>query len=183
MDGTGQDERLARCTRANRPIQAVEVGLRNGINIALSYIYTPNWWDCKGLFDILDEERKSDLVTVLKRIRNRKLELYTGQVVAGLSFGFWAGMLDGRYNPPIWGGQLRIAFPSYPKDRARKSFDLRVRDVATLRNRISHHQPLIGRDILTDYSNLMTLLEWICPANAVWIKPHCRVPLIVRERP
>ena len=165
------------------PIQAVEVGLRNGINLALSNVYTPNWWECKTLFDLLDEERKGDLVTVLKRIRNRKLELYTGQVVAGLSFGFWVGILDGRYNPPIWGGQLRTAFPFLPPGRGRKSLHERVRVVATLRNRISHHEPLIGRDNLADFSNLMTVLEWICPAKAVWIRPHCRVSQIVRERP
>lgn len=165
------------------PIQAVEVGLRNCIHVALSNIYTPNWWECKNLDDILDEERKGDLTTVLRRIRNRELELCTGQVVAGLSFGFWVGMLDGRYNPPIWGGQLRKAFPFLPAPRARKSLHESVRKVATLRNRISHHEPLIGRDSLADFSNLMSLLEWICPAKAVWIRPECRVPQIVRERP
>ena len=165
------------------PVHAVEVALRNSINLGLSNVYTPNWWDCKDLFDILDEERKGDLVTVLKRIRNRRLELCTGQVVAGLSFGFWVGILDGRYNPPIWGGQLRIAFRFLPAGRGRKSLNTRVRDVATLRNRISHHEPLIGRDALTDFSNLMSLLEWLSPAKAAWTKPHCRVPEIVRQRP
>jgi hypothetical protein len=165
------------------PIQAVEVALRNGINLALSNVYTPNWWDCKNLFDLLDEERKGDLVTVLKRIRNRGLEMYTGQIVAGLSFGFWVGILDGRYNPPIWGGQLRVGFPHLPQGRGRKSFHDSVRKVATLRNRISHHEPLIGRDTLADFSTLMTLLEWISPAKASWIRPHSRVSEIVRERP
>jgi hypothetical protein len=46
-----------------------------------------------------------------------------------------------------------------------------------------HHEPLIGRDSLADFSNLMVLLEWICPAKEEWIRPHCRVPQIVRERP
>jgi hypothetical protein len=165
------------------PIQAVEVALRNAVNLALSNIYTPNWWECKGLADILDEDRTADLTTVLRRIRNRNLELYTGQVVAGLSFGFWVGLLDGRYNPPIWGSQLRIVFPHFPAGRARKSLHESVRKVATLRNRISHHEPLIGRDTLADFSNLMTLLEWVCPAKVAWIRPHCRVPQIVRERP
>jgi hypothetical protein len=103
------------------PIQAVEVALRNSISVALSAVYTPNWWDCKNLFDLLDEERKADLITVLRRIRNRDLELYTGEVVAGLSFGFWVGILDGRYNPQIWSRQLRNAFPSFPAGRARQS--------------------------------------------------------------
>ncbi len=165
------------------PIQAVEVGLRNSINLALSNVYTPNWWECKNLFDLLDEERKGDLFTVLKRIRNRKQELYTGEVVAGLSFGFWVGILDGRYNPPIWGAQLRVAFPYFPHGRGRKSLYSSASRVATLRNRISHHEPLIGRDTLAEFSNLMTLLEWICPAKAAWIRPHCRVPEIVRQRP
>jgi hypothetical protein len=165
------------------PIQAVEVALRNNVNLALSNVYTANWWECKNLYDLLDEERRADLTIVVRRIRNRELELYTGQVVAGLSFGFWVGMLHGRYNPPIWGGQLRAAFPSFPANRARKSLHDRVRKVATLRNRISHHEPLIGRDNLSDFSNLMTLLEWICPEKAAWIRPHCRVAQIVRERP
>jgi hypothetical protein len=165
------------------PIQAVEVALRNGINTGLTNVYTPNWWECKNLLDVLDEERKADLTTVFRRIRNRQQELYTGEVVAGLSFGFWVGMLDGRYNPPIWGSQLRVAFPYFPVGRSRKSLHGSVRDVATLRNRISHHEPLIGRDTLADFSNLMTLLEWICPAKAAWIKGHCRIPQIVRERP
>lgn len=165
------------------PIQAVEVSLRNCVNIALSNVYTANWWECKNLFDLLDEERKGDLATVFRRIRNRQQALYTGEVVAGLSFGFWVGMLDGRYNPPLWGGQLRTAFPHLPIGRSRKSLHTSVRGVATLRNRISHHEPLIGRDTLADFSNLMTLLEWISPAKASWIRAHCRVPQIVRERP
>lgn len=165
------------------PIQAVEVALRNSINVALSNVYTPNWWECKNLFDLLDEERKADLTIVLRRIRNRELELHTGQVVAGLSFGFWVGILNGRYNPPIWGGQLRTALRSFPADRARKSLHDSVRKVATLRNRISHHEPLIGRNNFSDFSNLMMLLEWICPEKAAWIRPNCRVPQIVRERP
>jgi hypothetical protein len=165
------------------PIQAVEVGLRNCINIGLTNTFDQNWWQNKTLENILDEERRTDLLQVLRRIRNRKLDLNTGQVVAGLSFGFWVGMLDGRYNPPIWGAQLRTAFPYFPGGRNRKSLHLRVREVATLRNRISHHEPLIGRDTLTDFSKLMMLLDWICAPKAAWIRPHCRVPEIVRQRP
>jgi hypothetical protein len=51
-----------------------------------------------------------------------------------------------------------------------------VRKVVTLRNRISHHEPLIGRDNLSNFSNLMTLMEWICPEKAAWIRPHHLIP-------
>lgn len=165
------------------PVQAVEVALRNSVNIALGNVYTPNWWECKDLQKLLDEERRADISTVLRRIRNRELELCTDQVIAGLSLGFWVGMLDGRYNAAIWSKQLRVAFPNLPAGRGRKSLALAAADVATLRNRIWHHEPLISRDISKDFATVMALLEWICPSSANWIKPHCRVPQILRQKP
>jgi hypothetical protein len=165
------------------PIQGVEVGLRNCINVALTDIYTPNWWECKGLHDTLDDDRQADLALVLRRIRNRKLELCTDQVVAGLSLGFWVGILGGAYNAPIWSRQLRTAFPNFPPGRGRKSMFDTAGKIATLRNRIWHHEPLIARNLSQDFADVMTLLEWICPSKAAWIKPHCRVPQILRQKP
>src|ERR1700761_2761578 len=55
------------------PIQAVEVGLRNCVNRALSGEFTPNWWECKDLDALFDQDRRSDLATVTRRIRNRGL--------------------------------------------------------------------------------------------------------------
>jgi hypothetical protein len=165
------------------PIQAVEVGLRNCINGALVREFTPNWWECANLFRLLDKERETDIATVLKRIRNRNQELCTDQVVAGLSFGFWVGILHGRYNPPIWGRQLRASFPHLPAGRSRKSLSEDAGTVATLRNRIWHHEPLINRNISQDFATVMRLLEWICPVKAAWIRRHCRVPQILRQKP
>jgi hypothetical protein len=165
------------------PIQAVEVGLRNSINTALSQLFTPNWWECAGFFRLLDKERTADLTTVFQRIRNRDIDLYTDQVVSGLSLGFWVGLMDGQYNPPIWSKQLRTAFPHLPAGRARKSLFTEAGRVATLRNRIWHHEPLIARDISHDYATVMTLLEWICPSTAEWVRAHCRVPAVLRQKP
>jgi hypothetical protein len=167
------------------PIQAVEVGLRNCIDNALKQEFTPNWWECPNLSQLFDkdEERKADLTTVLRRIRNRKLELCTDQVVAGLSFGFWLGLLHGRYNSPIWSRCLRTSFPHLPTGRSRKSLFDEAGRVVTLRNRIWHHEPLIDRDISQEFARVMRLLEWICPTKAAWIRPYCRVMQIVRQKP
>jgi len=165
------------------PIQAVEVGLRNSVNNALAKEFTHNWWECADLFQLLDEERKGDLSTVFRRIRNRGLELCTDQVVAGLSLGFWVGMLDGRYNPAIWSRHLRVSFPHLPIGRARQSLSVEASKVARLRNRISHHEPLIARNISEDFATVMRLLEWICPSKTAWVRPYCRVPLVLRQKP
>jgi len=165
------------------PIQAVEVGLRNRVNHALSAQFGPDWWKAPEFQRIIDVEREADLRQVFQRIRNRKLELATGQVVAGLSFGFWVGLLAGPYNPPIWGKHLRTSFPHFPPTRARKSLYNSAQAVATLRNRISHHEPLIKRNISGDYANILTLLEWICPSKLAWVKEHCLVPDVLRSKP
>jgi hypothetical protein len=137
------------------PIQAVEVALRNSINAALVAAYGVDWWKDKTIADLLDEERTGDLSQVLRRILNRNLTLCNGQVVAGLSFGFWVGLLHKRYNPCVWSKHLRAAFPDLPTGRSRKTLAARAAEVATLRNRISHHEPLIGRDISADFANVM----------------------------
>jgi hypothetical protein len=164
-------------------IQAAEVGLRNSINYALSSQYGDEWWGNEGPEGLLDADRIKDLAVVKQRIRNRDQDMNSGQVVAGLSFGFWVGMLQPRYNPPLWGRQLRNAFPYLPTTVARKALAAKGQRVAFLRNRISHHEPIFQREVLADISELMTMLQWICPITHDWLKPHCRVYDLMRHRP
>jgi len=103
------------------PIQTVEVCVRNSIDHALRATYGPNWGQEKTFLHSLDERQIKDLELVKQRIRNRNLPFENGQVVAGLSFGFWVGMLQKRYNPSIWSRQLRSAFPHLPPNKGRKS--------------------------------------------------------------
>jgi hypothetical protein len=165
------------------PIQAVEVALRNCLNYGIIREYGDDWWRNRVLETILDDERTGDLVEVLRRISNRNLTLCNGQVVAGLSFGFWVGMLQRRYNPPIWSRHLRHSFPFLPPRIGRDDILDKARKVATLRNRISHHEPLIKRDISADYANVMEFLGWLCPTKIKWIRTHCRVPEVLRQKP
>lgn len=165
------------------PIQAVDVGLRNRINDALLRVYGADWWNSQAFLKDADKERTDDLSLVCRRLQRRKLALTTGQIVASLSFGFWVGMLQARYNPPIWGGQLRAAFPFLPSHQNRGDLAQRAGRIAKLRNRISHHEPLIGRNISADYSDVRTMVEWVCPTKWRWIAPHCRVPEIMRSKP
>ncbi|MDP1738204.1 MAG: hypothetical protein Q8L23_12290 [Caulobacter sp.] len=165
------------------PIQAVEVGLRNRMTAAFATAFGSDWWKDERFLNLLDDDRNADIRQVRLRILNRKLSPVTGQIVAGLSFGFWVGMLHKRYNPPLWGGHLRSAFPSLPKDRNRASLAVAAGQVATLRNRIWHHEPIIKRDLSAEYGAVMTLLEWISPEKAAWVRPYCRVPQLLRQKP
>ena len=67
------------------PIQAVEVALRNNVNLALSNVYTPNWWECRNLYDLLDEERRAGVV--IKFPRKGQSRIFTS--VRGEPAGTW----------------------------------------------------------------------------------------------
>ena len=165
------------------PIQACEVALRNGVNRALVARFGVDWWRDPYFLSLIDRERQKDLELVQKRIKKRSLSLVTGQIVAGLSFGFWVGLLSPRYNPAIWGRYLRVSFPSLPAHVNRDALQKEVFEISTFRNRISHHEPIFKRDILSDFSRILGVLKWVCPATHDWIKPHCRVSLLVRQKP
>lgn len=165
------------------PIQAVEVALRNRVQVAIAREFGTDWWKSLKLLAALDDDRKADLALVLKRIRNRKLNLGPGQIVAGLSFGFWVGMLQKRYNPLIWGGRLHAAFPDYPANRNRASLAQAASRVAWLRNRIWHHEPIIRLDLSAEYGTVITLLTWLSAPKAGWIRSRSRVPELLRLKP
>lgn len=165
------------------PIQTVEVALRNSVNHALVAKFGPEWWQNPVFLRVADIERRQDLDTVKKRIKNRNQVLTTAQIVASLSFGFWASMLQPRYNPDIWSSQLKASFPSLPATETRGSLWAAARDVGFLRNRISHHEPIFERDLTKDFGAIMALIGWICPPTSAWIRPHCRVPILVRAKP
>jgi len=165
------------------PSQAVEVGLRNRINNALIARYGNDWWNNQNFINVLDPPRIADLNLVRTRIQARQLPMITGQIVAGLSFGFWAGMLQARYNPDIWSRHLHPSFPFLPPQIDRKKLSDEVRNLVELRNRISHHEPLIRRDLMRDHSRVMQLLNWLCPTKAAWLRPYCRAPAIIRQKP
>lgn len=165
------------------PIQAVEVGLRNRVSDGLQTAFGNEWWRDTQFLQLAIQRRQQDIEVVKRRLARQGRSLATGQVIAGLSFGFWVSMLDGRYNPGIWGAHLRTAFPDLPASINRGALRERAGAIADLRNRISHHEPIFKRNLSTEYSKCMEMLHWLCPEKAKWIKPHCRVPLVLREKP
>lgn len=165
------------------PTQAVEVGLRNRINQALSSQFGEEWWADPHFLNLVDRPRVNDLNLLKTRIHSRGLPLENGRVVAGLSFGFWAGMLQRRYNPDIWSRQLRLSFPYLPNFIDRRSLYDEVRNLVELRNRISHHEPLFRRNLMEDHSRTLQLLGWLCPTKAALLRPYCKAPSIIRQKP
>jgi hypothetical protein len=126
---------------------------------------------------------KANIKTAIKRIRNKDQPCVTGRVVATFSFGFWVGLMQPRYHPDLWSSHLRVAFPYLPADKSYSDIAASAKRVADLRNRISHHEPILGMDLSNEFRVAMELLGWLCPRKAEWLRPACRVHQILRQKP
>ncbi len=165
------------------PVQGVEVALRNCVNGTLCTVFGDDWWNAPKFLTIADRERKSDIETAIRRIQNRGKPRVTSQIVANLSFGFWVGLLQPRYNPPIWAYHLKTSFINLPDGKNRYDLAASAKQVADLRNRIWHHEPIFRMDLSGEYRAVMELLTWLCPIKAAWLRPQCRVPGLLRQKP
>ncbi|MBB5747055.1 hypothetical protein [Brevundimonas variabilis] len=165
------------------PIQAVEVGLRNRVDQALRTVYGQDWWKDPVFRKDATAKARDDIKTVKNRLYREKKTITTDRIVAGLSFGFWVAMLSPRYNPAIWSGQLRTAFVGLPVGRVRGDVYDAAAGTAWLRNRIDHHEPIIGLNLTARYSGMMELLGWVCPIKLAWIQPQAQVMQVLRQAP
>ena len=165
------------------PIQTAEVGLRNCIDATLTQVFGPNWGTAPQFESHIDDRSRDDIAAVKKRIKNRNQKLENGQIVAGLSFGFWVQMLHKRHYPTIWSQHLSLGFPHLPSHVDLKALHGRAGSVNKLRNRISHHEPLIRSNVSQQHAELLELLGWICPETLALCRPHFRVPTVMRQKP
>jgi hypothetical protein len=146
-------------------IQALEVTLRNAIhNVITQQFGHADWYDKVGL-----AESEMDAITQAKASILDAAEIVTpGRVVGEVNFGFWVRLVGGYYDKTIWSTYVRRVFPIKVK---RKILHTRLLSLKSLRNRIAHHQRIIGgkRDLLSDYSDLLETISWISPEISAWI--------------
>ncbi len=174
-----------------------EVVLRNSMNDQLSAHFGADWYRRDDLFD----ERSR---TAIKRAwKDGKCtdEAPPGKLVAQLTLGFWVGLLDsgGRAdNPPhdrkrsydnlLWRPCLRHAFPNGTGKRSDQH--TLAKRVQALRNRVAHHEPVVGgvpipggarrRSLPEVHHDTLNLVETIDHELATWMGQQSGVPSLLR---
>lgn len=104
-----------------------------------------------------------------------------GKVIAELSLGFWRYLSVKSHEKALWVPYLHHAFPA-GTDRAR-DIDSRVHRLHTLRNRVAHHEPLLGVNLparLADITDLATLIN---PDLGGYITATTLIPQAIALRP
>lgn len=104
-----------------------------------------------------------------------------GQIVAGLSFGFWTALFGNKHED-LWRSALSRALPGTPGGR-RKTVTANLERLRPFRNRLAHHDSLLSQDILFQLHETFSLAEWIDPAARVWLEKHEKVSDLYRTRP
>jgi hypothetical protein len=150
------------------PLQGLEVAVRNSFHVNLSAGFGPDWYDKMPL----EHAQREQVAGVKYDLALDGKPVVPGRVVAGLSFGFWTGILGRKYEDQ-WRRHLRAAFPR-AKTLMRKDAHSALSRIRILRNRIAHHEPILHMELPDHYKTAIQVIEWICPNTAKWVQFHSR---------
>ena len=144
-------------------LHIVEVGLRNAIARAIAqHRRNEDWLLTVDFLSPLEQAEVQRQAGYLRRVN----KLDTGHLIAELSFGFWCGLLDRRYEHQqlLWPTLLRTVFP-YLKNRKIHLIRKRFNQIRRLRNRISHYEPIWHwQDLAQQHQEMLEAIGWIEPA-------------------
>jgi len=149
------------------PLQALEVTLRNSIHTCLSERERAYWFDCP---DFLRSGNQTRAIGEVKaRLIEEKKPVEPGRIVAGLSFGFWTGMFGPPYEE-LWRSHLHGIVQDKTESLTRRSFSGPLGKIRKLRNRIVHHECIIGWRLKDCYSEVDLILKRISPEAQNWME-------------
>lgn len=153
-------------------VQNLEVVLRNAIHNAIAERFgAANWYDSIGLAqtEIDSIQRAKDSIVEQGHLAT------PGRIVAELNFGFWVRLTGWPYEKSLWVKYLWRIFPLKVK---RPALHNRLLNLKTLRNRIAHHERIIGgkRDLTRDYEELLETISWLNTDLAAWVRSTNRFP-------
>ena len=156
-------------------LNGLEVALRNSLHDAISTRQSNEYW-----FDSLLLGSGSDQ---LEEVRSRSPDNESpssGQVVAGLSFGFWTHLFNSCYEGVLWPDLLESVFPNIPGHlRKRRVLSRNLNKIRRLRNRISHHEPIWSHsDLPTTHQQMMEVIGWISPEKQSLVQLIDRFPAV-----
>ncbi|WP_223838769.1 hypothetical protein [Nocardiopsis deserti] len=102
------------------------------------------------------------------------------QIVAGLTFGFWSGLVGARYEQ-LWRDCLHRAFPH--SSGQRKQVSVALDGVHKFRNRLAHHDSMLNVDIPFEIRRIFEAAGYIDPRVAAWLRRRSRAMRVYRQRP
>jgi hypothetical protein len=158
-----------------------EVLLRNAIDAALGKGQPQEPLRDTWLMDFntLQPGGIKQVIVAVERLERGKA-VTRGRVVAGVSFGFWAGLFGGQYEE-LWRKRMRYAFPFGSGDR--KQLPEPLKRIQRFRNRVAHHDCLLAQDPRARQGDMLLIAGWIDPMAREWLEGRSNVEAVLAARP
>lgn len=160
-----------------------EVVIRNAVAHALELKYGVNWPWHTGFERSLAAWAKGELHSARQGIPVGS----TGKVIAELKFAFWCKMFTAGQDQHIWHAHLRTVFPHLPSPltvaAGRQMIYEDMEALRGLRNRIAHHEPIIGYPLTTCQARVQRLLNLRCKHTGAWVAEWEIVSAALSARP
>lgn len=162
-------------------IHGFEVLIRNAIDAELGkdQPQTPIRDTWLMDFSILQPNGVKQVIIAVERLERGK-EITRSRVVAGVSFGFWAGLFSKHYEE-LWRHRLRRAFPH--ESITRKDLTQPMRSLQAFRNRVAHHDCLLAQPVADRVAEMQQIAGWIDPDAETWLDGLCRVSRLLESKP
>jgi len=178
---------IALCQSLYASLGTLEVSMRNGIHDALTaYFGNAAWYDTPNLLLTREADQIAD---VKQKILRARKPLIPPRAVGGLNYGFWTSILDSAYGNTIWTATnpaflVQQAFPHAPLHyQVRTRAHDRFNTIRTLRNRVSHHEP-IWRGVLLPNGRIVPAANLYADAiDAIgWVDPTLQASHVALDR-
>jgi hypothetical protein len=159
------------------PLHLFEICVRNAVANAVATTYNADWPWVSNFERSLPRPHyphfspHQEIQKVRRRHENPKS---TGKVIADLKFAFWVSMFTIRHEPRLWRVHIKNEFPNAPAGMTAEQLRIRIYvvsdSVRQLRNRIAHHEPIFGLDLITDYEAIEEIIGYRCLDTLAWMR-------------
>jgi hypothetical protein len=165
----------ALCEALYPALQGIELGVRNAIHCAIADLFGGPDWILVTTGAYLRPSEQEMLQKAKDELALRRKPLTPGYMISELKFGFWTSLIDAHYDK-LWHKIIKPVFPAMPNSiRTRQEISRRINRVRHLRNSVSHHHSIWHwRDLKNQHADIYTLLEWIEPEFARFIRNQDR---------
>lgn len=171
-------ERNARLAEAfYRPLQSLEVCLRNHLSGELAGTYGTNWFSNSG--PPLAQDAVDKIDKAIEDLKRANRQPTPGAVVAELNFGFWVIVMGRKYDNTLWRTTFSRVFCEGGRRLSRQRVHNRMNDIRNFRNRVMHHEPIYHLSPAQMHQDIIQAIAWICPDSAAWAWEHSRVPYVL----
>jgi len=146
-------------------VQGFEITLRNAIDNRLTPDLGLGWF---RTFPFLESEQFS-IADAVRKIEARFEKVTRGGIIGELNFGFWVRLFSSAYDRTLWGPCLSKIVP---RKLPRRAVYDRLQSIKTLRNRIAHHDRIIGKKqtVAELYDMTIESIGWFSPITQSWIE-------------